>query len=255
MAVLTARNVSFRYRGRQVLHDVTVTAGHGQVLAVVGPNGAGKTTLLKCLQRLLTPAAGSIEVGGRNIADMPRNELARTVAYVPQATPARFPMSVFDTVLLGRRPYLGWRPTARDLDGVAAALEQFGLGGFAGRNISELSGGERQKVAIAKAVAQQSEVLLLDEPTAALDLHHQLTVLEAVRGLAARRQTTVVATVHDLNLAVRLADQIAVLHKGRAVAQIRPDQLGPDLIRAVWQVDAAVIDNDGQPVIVPVGRR
>lgn len=239
---------------RRVLHDISLNVESGQVVSIVGPNGAGKTTLLRCIGGLLEPQRGQIRVAGRRIAGLQPQQRARLIAYVPQAEPSRFPITVFDTVLLGRRPYFGWRPGPTDIRTAAQAIHVVDLDDLAHRPMDELSGGERQRVAIARAIAQEPDVLVLDEPTTYLDLHHQLLALEMVTGLAPTRGTTVVMTMHDLNLAVRFSDTVVVLDRGNIAASGSPEVLDRRLLREVYGVECAITTVDGRPTITPIAR-
>ncbi len=251
MTTLTAQAVHFAYRRRTVLHDVDLSAQPGRVLSILGPNGAGKTTLLKCLNGLLRPSAGRVLLGDRPLGEYRRRERSAAMAYVPQAEPSRFPMRVFDAVLLGRRPYLGWTPRRADLEAVAHTIDMVGIDHLAQRDMHELSGGERQKVGIAKAIAQDPDVLLLDEPTTYLDLEHQLNVLQILAGLAEKRRVTVVMTIHDLNHALAASDDIVVMKQGRIVASGAPSCVDPELVAEVYGVHCDVITHRGRPIVVP----
>lgn len=251
MTTLIAQAVHFAYRHRTVLHDIDLAARPGRVLSIIGPNGAGKTTLLKCLNGLLRPSSGRVLLGDRPLEEYRRRERSATMAYVPQAEPSRFPMRVFDAVMLGRRPYLGWTPRRTDLEVVAHTIDTVGIGHLAQRDMHELSGGERQKVGIAKAIAQDPEVLLLDEPTTYLDLEHQLNVLRIITELAEKRRVTVVMTIHDLNHALAASDDMVVMKRGKVVASGEPSCVDPDLVAEVYGVHCDVITHRGRPIVVP----
>lgn len=251
MSALHAQDIHFSYRGRKVLHGITTTAEPGQILSIIGPNGAGKTTLLKCLNGLLKPTTGHVSIGDRALHDLGRRERAAIMAYVPQAEPSRFPMKVFDAVLLGRRPYLGWAPRRADLDAVAETLDMVGISHLAQRDMTELSGGERQKVGIAKAITQEPEILLLDEPTTYLDLEHQLNVMQILTTLAQERHVTVVMTIHDLNHALATSDNILVMKNGTVVAAGPPSVVDTNLVADVYRVQCDVITHNGQPIVIP----
>lgn len=239
---------------RRVLTGIDLRVAAGQVVSIVGPNGAGKTTLLRCIGGLLEPQRGQVHVAGRDVAELQPDQRARLLAYVPQAEPSRFPITVFDTVLLGRRPYFAWRPGPNDLETASRAIDMVDLHGLAHRPMDELSGGERQRVAIARAIAQDPEVLVLDEPTTYLDLHHQLLTLETVTSLAPSRGTTVAMTMHDLNLAVRFSDTIVVLHRGSIAATGSFEVLDRTLLREVYGVECDITAVAGRPTITPLAR-
>lgn len=247
------KGIHFSYNGTEVLRDVALDIGAGEVVSLVGPNGSGKSTLLRCINRVLKPKKGAVFLGERDLKSIPRKEMARLIGHVPQSMSTPFPTTVYDTVLMGRRPHLTWGIGARDREIVAEILILMGLKEMAMRGIDELSGGERQKAFIARALAQEPTVLLLDEPTSNLDLKHQLDVLALVRTTAKARGMSVVMAIHDLNLAARFSDRIAFLRKGEICAIGRPAAvLTAENIRDVYGVAAIVNGDSGQPHVVPV---
>jgi iron complex transport system ATP-binding protein len=231
--------VSAGYGSRPVLRDVVLAIGPGEWVGIVGPNGAGKSTLLRVLTGLLVPSAGSVTVGGRTLARMDRDEVARHIAVVPQASSLPFTASVEQVVALGRLPYedriRGLRPA--DRAAVAAAIERVGLGRLVGRDVRELSLGERQLVLLGVAIAQAAPIVMLDEPTVHLDIRHQFDVMDLLADLHRRDGRTIVTVLHDLNLAARIP-RIVVVADGRVVADGAPaDALTADVIRDVFAVD------------------
>ncbi|MDO9082722.1 MAG: ABC transporter ATP-binding protein [Humidesulfovibrio sp.] len=250
--MLRARDLHFSYPDRPVLSGVSLTLAPGEVLAVLGPNGAGKSTLLRCLAGTLSPL-GRVELGGRVLADIPPRERAQLMAFVPQHIPARLPLTIFEAVLMGRRPYLSWRPRPEDLDAVWEALDMLGLTELAGREFGEISGGQRQKVALARALAQQSRLLVMDEPTSSLDLRHQMEVMALLCALAEEQDTGVVLAVHDLNLAARFAHRVLLMHRGRVFADGPPeDVLTEDSIRTVYGVDVLRMEAGAGAMFFPM---
>ncbi|MCQ8897916.1 MAG: ABC transporter ATP-binding protein [Hadesarchaea archaeon] len=250
---MEARGVHFSYGSLLALRGVTLGAEEGEVVSLVGPNGSGKTTLLRCLDGILRPQRGSILLDGRELARIDPRELSRRVGYLPQGSPSSFPLTVFDTVLLGRRPHLGWRVGERDLRVVSGLLEEMGMEGLALRYFGELSGGERQKVLLARLLAQEPEVLLLDEPTAHLDLRHQLEILGLLRRKAGERGITVVMALHDLNLASGFSDRVVLLHRGRVLASGRPGSvLTPSRLERVYGVRVRRMGGKGRPYLLPL---
>lgn len=245
------QSVAVTLDSTQVLRGVDLEVEAGEWVNVIGPNGAGKTTLLRAVLGLV-PFRGSIAING--LRDRRRSARARHVAYVPQ-TPVIPPgMLVADYVLLGRTPHRGVfaAETATDRSIAAEVLERLDLGGFSERTVQSLSGGERQRTVLARALAQQTEVVLLDEPTTALDLGHQQDVLELVESLRRERGLTVVATLHDLTLAARYGDRVAVLSAGQIVQCGRPDEvLTVGTIAEHFGAQVRVIDDPEGPVIVP----
>ncbi len=254
MAVkLEINGISFSYGSRRALRDAILTIDGSEVVSLVGPNGSGKTTLLKCINRILKPKGGVVIVAGKDVSRIGLKEIARSVGYVPQSAAHSFPVSVFDTVLLGRRPYVSWGISPQDKEVVAEAIALMGLEEFALRQFNELSGGERQRVLIARALAQQPQVLLLDEPTSNLDIKHQLEVLQIVRMVATEREIAVVMAIHDLNMASRFSDTIVCLHRGEIYDIGSPaDVITEETIRTVYEVEVAINGNSGRPHIVPL---
>jgi len=245
-------DLSFSYvrKAAPVLREVSFALSDGQCAAVLGNNGAGKSTLLKCIDRILRPQAGQVRIDGRDVFSLSGRELARQVAYVAQNARAS-DMSVFDTVLLGRRPYLRWDASEQDRVIVAALLERLGLSRLAMRPLSQLSGGEAQKALLARALAQQPRLLLLDEPTSSLDPRSQHEVLRLVRELAHERQLCVITVLHDLNLALRYSDSFLLLRDGRVYAKGGRECITPENIEQVYGMRAQVVQHGGIPLIVP----
>ncbi|MHC1753478.1 ABC transporter ATP-binding protein [Humidesulfovibrio sp.] len=250
--MLKARNIFYDYPDRQVLRGVSLSLAPGEVLAVLGQNGAGKSTLLRCLAGALSPQ-GRVEISGRPLADIPPAERARLLAFVPQHVPSRLPMTVFEAVLLGRRPYLSWRPRPQDLEAVWEALALLGLEELAQREFSEISGGQRQKVSLARALAQESRLLVMDEPTSSLDLRHQLEAMTLLCAQARERGTGVILAVHDLNLAARFAHRVILLHNGRVEADGPPGEvLTTQSIRQVYGVEVLRLEAEARAMFFPM---
>ena len=236
--------VTVTYRQRDVLDDVDLVIEPGERVALIGPNGAGKSTLLRVASGLLAPARGDATLAGKPVATLERIEVARILAVVPQQATLPFATRVEEVVGLGRLPHehplRGARPS--DRAAIAAAIERVGLGHLLGRDVRELSLGERQLVLIAMAVAQASPLLVLDEPTIHLDLRHQVGTMELLVDLNERDGTTVVAVLHDLALAAHFFPRVVVMDRGRIVADGPPTRsLGPDAIRGVFGVDPALV--------------
>ena len=253
---LRARAIRAGYGGRTVLAGVSFEVAAGEVLAVVGPNGAGKSTLLRVLSGTLAPTAGTVELLGRPIESYQRRELARVAATVAQESAVAFPFTVLEIVLMGRAPHLGaWRfETAADLAIGERALESFEILGLADRHLHELSGGERKLVFLARALAQEPRVVLLDEPTAFLDLKHVAGILARFRELAAERSLAVVATMHDLNAAAMYADHVLLLRDGEVAGYGNPEQvLTVENLARVYDTEVWVGRNPatGKTMIVP----
>ncbi|AFZ72213.1 ABC transporter ATP-binding protein [Natronobacterium gregoryi] len=243
-------DVEFAYDSDPVLDGVDLELERGQLLGIVGPNGSGKSTLLRCLNRIIEPDSGAVLVDGENVDELSREGIARRMGYVPQQEDATFPSTVFDTILMGRKPHVQWRPTDDDRATVTDVIERLDLEPFALRSLDELSGGQQQKVLIGRALVQEATVLLLDEPTSNLDVRHQLEVLDVVREEIDDGMAAVVA-IHDLNLATRYCDRLAMLHDDRIVAAGGPEILTPETIRDVYGVDATVTSHDGRRIVIP----
>lgn len=200
---IEVNGVHFSYGRKAVLNEVNIAVEKGKVISIVGPNGSGKSTILKCIDKILKPQRGTILLEGKDIGSLQQKELAKYLGYVPQSGNSPFPSTVFDTVLMGRRPHTNWSVSSRDKEIVSRILRGMGLEDMALRYFNELSGGERQKVLLARAMAQEPEVLLLDEPTSALDLRHQLEVMNLISSMVRKNGISVVMAIHDLNLASR----------------------------------------------------
>jgi iron complex transport system ATP-binding protein len=268
--MLRAADVSFTYRRAtprakagamvpDVLKDIFLEVDRGDLVGILGPNGSGKTTLLKLLGGVLMPASGSVTLDGRPLADWSRREIARRVAFVPQETTTPFDFTVLDIVLMGRFPHLGTFALEgpEDLAIARRALEATGTAAFEGRAFSTLSGGEKQRVVVASALAQSPALLLLDEPTASLDIGHQIEVQTLLRRLNADSGVTMVLSTHDLNLAAALCRRLVLLKDGRVVATGRTEEvLTPDAVRVLYEVDAEVVwhSRAGHLTVVPIGR-
>jgi iron complex transport system ATP-binding protein len=237
---------------REVLSGLDVSAHAGEVTAVIGPNGAGKTTLLRAIAGLLRPSAGTVAVDGRAVPDWQPQALARALAYLPQDRVVHWALSARAVVALGRLPYrpMGAGESAADTDAIAAALTAVDATHLAARPVLEMSGGERARILVARALAQEPRVLLADEPAAGLDPAHQLTLFHHFTRLAEQGRTIVVA-LHDLSLAARFCHRIVLMHKGRAVASGSPaDVLTDEHLAAVYGIRARFATLDGVPIVL-----
>jgi len=256
---IEAKEIWFSYRARPVLKEVSFVVDIGEIVGIIGPNGSGKTTLLKILSRTLAPDSGTVRVLNNDVGDMHARELAREVAVVPQSSTIAFPFRVTEVVLMGRNPYLGRLPfeTKRDRRIAVEAMRLTDTRDLADRRVTELSGGELQRVIIARALAQHPRILLLDEPTAHLDLHHQIAVYDILARLNAERNLTIMVVSHDLNLAAIHCERLMLLSQGRIVASGSASEvITAENLERVYGVDVPVARSPitGMPMVVPVKR-
>ena len=248
--MMEIKNVSYHYKGGpEVLKDVSFTVEPGQFLAILGNNGVGKSTLLKCFNHILKPDAGEVLLDGENLLAMRPRETAKRVAFVSQSVPST-QMTVHDVVMLGRRPYMKWGFTEHDHNIVHDAMHRLDVEDMRGRFLSQLSGGEKQKVVLARALAQQPKVLLLDEPTSALDIQNQYHVLKMVRDICHKDQITAIVVIHDLNLALRFCDRFLLLKDGQVYRYGDRSVLDSDALRQVYGVDAKVVEVEGRHMVL-----
>ena len=250
--MVEVKNIRFSYskNGAPILSDVSFRMEDGLCAAILGVNGAGKSTLLKCIDRILQPQSGSVLVDGKDIFSMRGNEMAQNIAYVAQNARS-IDMTVFDAVLLGRKPYIQWDASAKDRQIVTDILEKMHLQDYALRNMSELSGGEAQKVMLARALAQQPRLLLLDEPTSNLDPRNQHEVMQTVRSIAREHNICVITVIHDLNLAIRYCDRFLFLKNSHCYCYGGVETMTPENIERVYGMHVHIIETMGIPVIVP----
>ncbi|CDZ46227.1 ABC transporter ATP-binding protein [Neorhizobium galegae] len=256
---LTASRLSAGYNDAEILHALDLTVPPGKITAVVGANACGKSTLLRTMSRLISPSQGHVLLDGKSIHRIPSRELARTLGLLPQSPIAPEGITVADLVSRGRHPHqsLFSRWTRKDDEAVESALAATKTVELAERPVDELSGGQRQRVWIAMALAQQTDVLLLDEPTTFLDINHQVEVLDLLTDLNHARGTTVVMVLHDLNLAARYADYLVAIAEGRVhVAGSPEDVLTEENVRQVFGLESRVITDptSGRPIMLPIGR-
>lgn len=248
--ILNINNIRFTYNSHPVLDNVSFTLPAGRLLAILGPNGVGKTTLLKCINAILKPCSGNVLLGDRNVLSLSPSAIARDMGYVAQRSePAQ--LTVYDAVLMGRKPHIRWRVGEKDLQMVDAVLKRLELKSLALRHIDRLSGGELQKVAVARALVQEPKLLLLDEPTSSLDLKNQVAILHLVRRVVDEHRIAAVMTMHDLNTALRFAHAFLFLKNGAIYAHGRTSQVTADMVEEVYGLPVDIHHVNGRPLVVP----
>ncbi|HEY4717618.1 MAG TPA: heme ABC transporter ATP-binding protein [Anaerolineales bacterium] len=253
--MLSVRSLRVAYGEKEVLHDLDVELARGEVLGLIGPNGSGKTSLIRAVSGVLQPASGTVSIEGRDVSALSAGERARQIAVVPQSTQLPPVFTVFECVSLGRTPHLSWlgRLGPRDLHHIQRAMQAADLSYLSDRRIGELSGGEQQRVILARALAQDCPILLLDEPTAHMDLHHQVGLLSLMRRMAREHNLAVLVTMHDLNLASLYADRLVLLVEGRIRASGKPAEvLTTEILQGAYHVPLHVHPNPqhGTPWVV-----
>nr|WP_321496261.1 ABC transporter ATP-binding protein [uncultured Methanolobus sp.] len=246
------QGVSFDYSSSSVLKDVDMELHPGEILGIIGPNGAGKSTLIKCIDRILHPQ-GSVMLDGSDMGNMGRMDVAKCIAYVPQSPDMSFPTTVLDTVLMGRRPHSSWNFSQNDIDKALNALDMLNIADLAMRDFARISGGQQQRVFIARAIAQETGIMLLDEPTSSLDIKYQMSLMEILKKLVDELDISVMMAIHDLNMAVRYSHRLILMSEGRIVAAGEPlDVLNENNMREHYGVEAVAKFENGVPYIVPL---
>ena len=256
MSGIQTKDIAFSYAAQPLFDGLSVAVGSGEFVGLVGPNGSGKTTFLNLLTRVLKPSRGRILIGDRDIGSLSAREIAREIAVVPQESTVIFPFTVSEIVLMGRAPYLGSiLERDEDFEIATEAMDMTGVAHLADRPITNLSGGEKQGVIIARALAQRPSILLLDEPTAFLDIKHQVDVYDILTRLNRERGMTIVAVSHDLNLASHYCERVLVFKEGRLMFDGPPEEaITTETIRNVYETDVVVGKNDqtGRPFVLPI---
>lgn len=247
--MIEIRDIAFSYGRQRILNGVSFTARPGECVGILGNNGAGKSTLITCINRIRIPERGEVIIDGKSVRDMSRNEMARAIAYVAQKNEMSH-ATVFDCVLLGRKPYIKWSVSQEDIDLCETMIRRVGMEQFQVRSLDELSGGELQKVMLARALVQQPKLLLLDEPTSNLDPRNQYEMMALVRQIAREQGITVLIVIHDLNLALRYCDRFYFLKDGTGYSYGGMETVTAETIQTVYGIKAEIAQINGKQVVV-----
>jgi iron complex transport system ATP-binding protein len=248
--IVDTRHLHFAYRESAILEEIDFQVRPGELLAILGPNGVGKTTLLKCLNGMHRASAGAVMVEGMDVLHMQPIDIATRIGYVAQKSETAR-LTVFDAVLMGRKPHIRWRTSDRDLEIVEAAIRHLNLEGKSLRFIDQLSGGELQKVCIARALVQEPKLLLLDEPTSALDLKNQIDIMRLLRRVVDEHGIGAVMTMHDLNKAMRYSDSVLMLKDGKVFSHLKTSRVTAAMIESVYGLAVEIHNINGHPLVVP----
>ncbi len=247
--MIEIRDISFSYGKKQIIKDISFDVKRGECVGILGNNGAGKSTLITCLNKIRTPKTGSVKIANEDILKMSRLEIARRISYVAQKNEIS-QITVFDTILLGRKPYIQWSVGQQDIDIVEDAIERLGLSDFKLRLVNQLSGGELQKVMLARALVQQTQLLLLDEPTSNLDPKNQHEMMELVADLTKREQISSIIVMHDLTLALRYCDRFLFIKEGRVYKYGDESIVTAETLSDVYDIEATVEVVNGRKIAI-----
>jgi len=252
MPEVSIRDLLYSYSEEAViLKGISMDIREPQLVSIIGPNGVGKSTLIHCMNKILSPVAGTVLVDGKEVKDYEIKELAKKVGYVPYTSTDTFPMTVVDTILMGRNPHRRWKSLHDDLIIARDVMEMMDITHLAMRPFNELSAGQHQRVMLARGLAQEPEILLLDEPTANLDIKHQMDVIRLLKQLSVKKGLMVVMISHDLNIAAKYSDNIIMMSKGQIYAVGRPaDVITSENVKEVYGVDSEVIMAEGRPFMI-----
>jgi iron complex transport system ATP-binding protein len=251
MMFFDVNGIDFSYGSRRVLDGVSFAVKEKDLVSVLGPNGVGKTTLIKCINKVLTPDAGSVFIEGSDLHRMSKKDIAKNIGYVAQRSETSR-TTVFDSVLLGRKPHFQWDVTEKDIRLAGRVLHLLGLDGLALKYVDEISGGEYQLVQIARVLVQQPKLILLDEPTSSLDLANQHMIMHLVRNIVKKNHMAAIMVIHDLNLAIRHSDKFVLMKDGMVYSVGGLEVITPENIKVVYNIDAYVESVRGIPVVIPV---
>ncbi|SES88024.1 heme ABC transporter ATP-binding protein [Anaerobranca gottschalkii] len=260
MSQILISGLSWKYETQKILTDIKLNIERGKFYSIIGPNGSGKTTLLKNILKILPVEKKTIFLQGQDINKISIKNLAKKIAHVPQDTKIDFDFTVLDLVMMGRNPYLKHFQLEgeKDLEIVKGAMEATGVWEFRNKSINNLSGGERQRVIISRALAQQSDILLLDEPISNLDLYHQIEILDLIHKIVKEKGKTVIAVLHDLNLAAQYSDYVILLNKGKVFTEGKPEEVITEKnISEVYKINCRVIKNpcDNTPLVITIANK
>jgi len=248
---IRASNLGVCYGDIRIWKDINLEITEPGLVGILGPNGVGKSTFMYTLNKILEPTEGDVTIGGKNVKELDYKDLAKIMAYVPQQSNETFAMSVLDTVLMGRYPISGFTTAEEDVKVATRCLKMMGITDLAMRNFNELSAGQHQKVMIARGLAQEPQILMLDEPTANLDIYHQIYVMKLLRDIAKEKNIIVLVICHDLNVASRFADRLILLSRGKIVADgPSKDVITAENIKQVYNMDSEVLMVDDRPYVI-----
>ena len=247
--MIEIKNISYAYKKQPILDDINFSIAEGECLAILGKNGAGKSTLIKCISKLLHSPDAQVLINNQNVLDLPRNEIAKSLAYVAQKnTPPH--AKVFETVLLGRRPYIHLKPSPEDYQICDYIMERLNLTHYAMKYVDELSGGELQKVMLARALVQQPKLLLLDEPTSNLDPKNQYDMMELIREISRENKIASIVVLHDLNLSIRYCDKFLFLNNQKIHSFGGNELINPTLFKEIYDIETEIIEHNHRKIII-----
>ncbi|UAL07410.1 MAG: ABC transporter ATP-binding protein [Candidatus Methanogranum gryphiswaldense] len=244
-------NVEFGYSSVPVLNDISLDLDGAKFVSILGPNGVGKSTLIHCINKILSPDSGAVLLDGKDVKDITIKEMAKSVGYVPYSANDTFPLTVVDTVLMGRHPHSKWKSLDNDLDIVYDTLKMLGISHLAMRPFNELSAGQHQKVMLARGLVQEPKILLLDEPTSNLDVRHQIDVTKMLKELSIEKNILIIMISHDINIASKFADEVILMYQGNIYDVGTPlEVISEENLKVVYGVTSKVIEDEGRPHVI-----